>query len=118
MNAGLYDLRGHPLGMGRAYSAFGMNLIMSVLYIEMALKRRSSAGQSLYVALCKLLGTVFADLAFLVAPYPTPGHPGTPAPGELLWPLLYVSILVFDSIYAVLVWRQLRKEGINPLKRA
>lgn len=92
MNAGLYDLRGHPLGMGRAYSAFGMNLIMSVLYIEMALKRRSSAGQSLYVALCKLLGTVFADLAFLVAPYPTPGHPGTPAPGELLWPLLYVSI--------------------------
>ena len=118
MNAGLYNLREHPLGMGRAYSAFGMNLVMSVLYIEMALKRRSSAGQSLYVAICKLLGTVFADLAFVVAPYPTPAHPGTPAPGELLWPLLYAAILVFDSIYVVIVWRQLRKEGIRPFSRA
>lgn len=118
MNEALFDQREHPLGMGRAYSAFGMNLVMSVLYIEMLLRRRSSAGQSLYIALSKLLGTVFADLAFVVAPYPTPAHPGTPAPVELLWPLLYIAILVFDAIYVGLIWVQLKREGKNPFARA
>jgi len=118
MKGEFVSAREHPLGMGRAYSAFGMNLVMSVLFIEMILKRKSVAGQSIYIALAKLLGTVFADLAFVIAPYPTPAHPGTPAPGELLWPLLYIAILVFDAIYVVLVWRQCRTEGIVPWKRA
>jgi hypothetical protein len=84
----------------------------------MILKRKSSAGQSIWIALAKLLGTVFADLAFIVAPYPNAEHPGTPAPGELLWPSLYLAILAFDAIYLVLVWKQLRKEGKNPWRRA
>ena len=118
LNASLFNLRNHSLGMGRAYSAFGMNLIMSVLYIEMILKRKSSAGQSLYIAVAKLLGTVFADLAFVVAPFPNAEHPGTPAPGELLWPLLYIAIFVFDAIYVALIYRQLKKEGRKPWEKA
>jgi len=117
-NAALYDQRNHPLGMGRAYSAYAMNLIMSVLYVELILKRRSVAGQSIYIAIAKCVGTVFASLCFVIAPYPNAAHPGTPAPGELLWPLLYVLIFAFDAIYIALVWRQCRKEGIIPWKRA
>ncbi len=37
-----------PLGMGRAYSAIGMNLVMSVLHIEAILKRKSAAGGLLW----------------------------------------------------------------------
>ncbi|MCP5453283.1 MAG: hypothetical protein H7A27_04830 [Spirochaetaceae bacterium] len=118
MNPALYDQRGHALGMGRAYSAYGMNLIMAVLYVEMILKRKSIAGQSIYIALFKLIGTVFASLCFVIAPYPNAAHPGTPAPGELLWPLLYAAIFAFDAIYVALVYNRCKAEGVNPWKRA
>jgi hypothetical protein len=112
------NLRGSKNGMGTCYSAFGMNLIMSVLFIEMILRRKSVSGQSIWIALFKLLGTLFADLGYVFTPYPNAAHPAMFSTKEMLWPVLFSSILVFDAIYLVLVWRQCRKEGINPWKRA
>ena len=91
---------------------------MAVLYVEMILKRKSIAGQSIYIALFKLIGTVFASLCFVIAPYPNAAHPGTPAPGELLWPLLYAAIFAFDAIYVALVYSRCKAEGVDPWKRA
>ncbi|PKL36047.1 MAG: hypothetical protein CVV44_17650 [Spirochaetae bacterium HGW-Spirochaetae-1] len=109
--------KGYALGMGRAYSAFGMNMIMSILYVGMIMSRNSVAGQSIYIALAKMIGTIFADLAFIVYPK-SPITPGTPHADELLFPYMYAAILIFDIIYVVLVYRKCKEEGINPWRRA
>ncbi len=46
-------------------TAFGSNLVMSGLFLAMLLSRRSSRGQSLGIAVCKMLGTACASLAML-----------------------------------------------------
>ena len=79
-----------------AYSAFGQNLLMSVLFITMLYARRSLRGQSVPIAISKMLGTALASLAFyLYSPL---------SEGSILLPFLYVAILVFDLIYVVMVW--------------
>jgi peptidoglycan/LPS O-acetylase OafA/YrhL len=79
-----------------AYSAFGQNLLMSVLFITMLYARRSLRGQSVPIAISKMLGTALASLAFyLYSPL---------SQGSILLPFLYVAILVFDLIYVVMVW--------------
>ncbi|MCG8451747.1 MAG: hypothetical protein MI717_01035 [Spirochaetales bacterium] len=117
MNPEFFSQRNHPLGMGRAYSAFLMNLMMSVLFVVFCHQRGSLQGQSLYIALFKFLGTIFADIPFLIAPFPNAAHPGTPAPGELFWPFVYVAIFVFDLIYVIQIYVMSRKQKINPWKR-
>jgi hypothetical protein len=79
-----------------AYSAFGQNLLMSVLFIAMLYTRRSLRGQSVFIALSKMLGTGLASIAFYLY--------ATVSEGSVLLPFLYVSIFVFDLIYLVMVW--------------
>jgi len=94
-----------------AYAAFGQNLMMSLLFLDMLLRRGSLRGQSLYIALCKLLGTACASLTFAffvpVAPYPQ----------SLLLRFLYVAILAADSVYVVAVYHRCLAEGIAPWRR-
>jgi hypothetical protein len=79
------------------YSAFGQNLLMSVLFIAMLYARRSLRGQSVFIALSKMLGTGLASLAFyLYSPL---------SEGSVLLSFLYVAILTFDLIYVVAVIR-------------
>ena len=68
---------------------------MSVAFIAMLYRRRSLRGQSPGIALCKMLGTGMASLAFLVAPFPLP-----PA----LLPFLSLSIFIYDALYVVMVF--------------
>src|SRR4051812_5154247 len=81
-----------------AYSAFGQNLLMSVLFIAMLYARRSLRGQSVFIALSKMLGTGLASVAFYLY--------ATVSQGSVLLPFLYVAILVFDLIYVVMVCMQ------------
>lgn len=74
-----------------AYSAFGQNLMMSVLFCVMLYSRGSLRGQSVWIALLKMLGTALASMAFY---YFNPEYDGS-----MLLPFLYVAILVFDGIY-------------------
>lgn len=104
----------YPLGMGRAYSAFGMNLVMSILFMLFILRRNSLSGQSIYIAIAKWVGTIFADIPFILYP----ALPGTPGKNELLFPYFYVAIFIFDVIYIVLVYKKSKEAGINPWKRA
>jgi hypothetical protein len=85
---------------GGTYSAFGQNLMMSIMFITMLYYRRSLRGQSIIIALCKLFGTALASLAFFL--YTAISH------RSVLLPFLYISILVYDMIYVGLIYRQQR----------
>jgi peptidoglycan/LPS O-acetylase OafA/YrhL len=82
------------------YSAFGQNLMMSVLFLAMLYRRRSLRGQSLSIAICKLLGTACASLAFFF--FSSLSH------RSVLLPFLYVAIFVYDLLYVGMVYRQQR----------
>ena len=87
-----------------AYSAFPQNLIMSILFIGMLVKRHSREGQSLTIAVNKWLGTLAPTIL-----YGAIGEGGFPH-GSFL--ILTVGLLcsVFDVIY---IWL-LAKTELNP----
>jgi hypothetical protein len=88
------------------YAAFAQNLLMSVLFIRLLLKRNSSSGQSLYIALSKMIGTVFPSILFyLYFPH-----------SQLLF-LFFCSIFIFDLAYFLLLYFKLREEHIRPWSR-
>lgn len=87
-------------------TAFAQNLMMSMLFVNMLLTRMSSQGQSLYIALAKGIGTASAILIAWN--------------GFASWPVmqvLFVLIVIFDLLYALLLHAQLRKDGHNPWAR-
>ena len=88
------------------YAAFGQNLMMSVLFVAMLLKRQDVKGQSIYIALFKMAGTLLPSILFFLR------FPFSP-----LLNFFYVAIFVFDLIYAVLLYAKHRELGINPWKR-
>ena len=88
------------------YAAFGQNLMMSILFVRMYLKRYSVQGQSIYIALAKLVGTVFPSVLFYLY-----------FPKSFLLTLLYLGIFVFDLVYVGLLYQHIRKEGGNPWRR-
>ncbi len=88
------------------FAAFGQNLMMSALFVAMLFKRDSVAGQSLYIAMFKLIGTLLPSILFYRL-----------FPSNMLLNFLYVSILIFDLVYVVTLFRKLKIEGIKPLSR-
>jgi hypothetical protein len=93
----------------RYYSAYLGNLAMSALFIAMLLRRGSSRGQSMYIAITKLLGTAIVSVECLRL------HRD---PEPALLGLLAAGIFALDVLYAVLLARQLREEGVSPWARA
>ncbi len=89
------------------YSAFGSNVLMSALFIRMLLRRGDVQGQSLYIALAKLVGT------FCVCIVAYGEHPE-----RYLLTVFYVCIVVLDVAYAALLARRSRELGIDPWRRA
>ena len=87
-------------------TAFGQNLLMSILFIRLLLDRKDLAGQSLYIGLAKMLGTFCASV--MVFAY---------APESHLTVFFAWAILCFDLVYIGLFIRQSRRLGINPLLR-
>ncbi len=79
------------------YAAFGQNLMMSGLFIAMLLHRNSLRGQSLWIAISKLLGTAAASVNICLY--------AEIAQGSVLLPFLYVAIFIWDSVYVVLVYK-------------
>jgi hypothetical protein len=79
---------------GGAYAAFLQNLLMSVLFISMLVRRGNTEGQNLRIAVSKWLGTLAPTIAF--------GVIGGPKPLILIVGLL---CSVFDLIYIWMVRR-------------
>ncbi len=88
------------------YSAFLDNMLMSFLFIRMLLQRGDLRGQSLYIALAKLVGT-FCQCIVAHAEHPE----------RWVLDLAYVGIVVFDVTYAVLLVRRARAFGVDPWRR-
>jgi hypothetical protein len=85
------------------YSGWGAQLLLSLTCIAMLLRRRSVRGQSVYIGLSRMLGTV-ALIPFQYAL----------TPGARFLLLIFVLSPIFDGIYLVLLVRQSRAEGIDP----
>jgi hypothetical protein len=98
---------------GRAYAAFLQNLLMSVLFIDMLVRRDSSKGQSLVIAVSKWLGTLAPTILF--------GILGTDVFHGMNRFILVTGALcsVFDLTYIAMLARvnsiEKRKEEINSL---
>jgi len=90
-----------------AYSAFGQNLMMSVLFVTMLYSRGSLRGQSVWIAVLKMGGTALASIAFY---FFNPDYDGS-----ILLPFLYVATLVFDGVYvsATVALRERRAKRHN-----
>lgn len=84
---------------GAAYSAFPQNLLMSILFIAMLVKRGSREGQSLLIAVSKWIGTLAPTILFGII-----GQGGFPR-GSFL--ILTIGLLCsgFDVIY---IWLLLK----------
>ena len=80
--------------------------MMSVLFVVMLYQRKGIDSQSLYIALFKMLGTLFPSVLFYLR------FPSSP-----FLNFLYLAIFLFDGIYLVLLYRRLKALGINPWKR-
>lgn len=113
------------------YTGFGINLMMSILYIVMLERRGSPDGQSMYIAVGKWLGTLFAWVATALTVSTPPGqtwpsgwrqftrdslrhetYPLTP-----LINVMYGWTFVLDAAYGILLHRRLRLAGISPWRR-
>ena len=88
------------------YAAFGQNLLMSLLFISMLIKRNSAVGQSMYIGLFKMVGTISASIIFYLY-----------FPKSYLLLLLFFAILFYDVIYLWLLSKKLVAEGIKPWRR-
>jgi len=87
------------------WTSFAGNLMMSVLFVTM-LYQRGIRGQSIYIGICKLVGTFAIGLGYLL------NDPTSP----LQW-YLTLSILFFDALYLVLLYRKIRAVQLNPWTR-
>ena len=81
-----------------AYAAFGQNLLMSMLFITMLYQRQSLRGQSVGIAVCKLVGTVFASISFYLY--------ADISRNSIFLPFCYIAIFVYDLIYVGLLVAQ------------
>ncbi|WP_276497469.1 hypothetical protein [Pontibacter litorisediminis] len=88
------------------YAAFSQNLLMSILFIQLLLKRNSPRGQSLYIALSKMIGTVFPSVLLYLY-----------FPDSYFLILLYVSIFIFDMTYLLLLYFKIKAAGLSPWAR-
>ncbi|XWU27500.1 hypothetical protein ACFGVR_08910 [Mucilaginibacter sp. AW1-3] len=92
-----------------AYAAFGQNLMMSVLFITMLRQRKSVAGQSIYIAIFKMAGTLIASIAFYTQVKTYGQSP--------LLQFLFVAILVYDVIYIFMLANQLKQQRVKVFGR-
>jgi hypothetical protein len=91
------------INMGSHYTAFEINLIMSVLFIYMLLSSNHTQGQSIYIATTKMIGTACASImSFLEFPL------------SRLLNFLYLAILLCDGAHTILLYRKLAVQDIRP----
>lgn len=86
-------LREFGVAKGAAYSAFPQNLLMSILFIPMLVRRGNREGQSLLIAVSKWIGTLAPTILYGVI-----GQGGFPR-GSFLILTVGLFCSVFDVLY-------------------
>ena len=89
--------------LGSHYTAFEINLIMSVLFVYLLLSADRTQGQSIYIAATKMIGTAFASVMSFLE------FPSSP-----LLNFLYVAIFLCDGAYTVLLYQKLAVQDLRP----
>lgn len=88
------------------YTGFATTALTSVAFLMMLLQRRSTAGQSMYIAISKMLGTLCVSAGF-----------ASLYPGRMLMWVFYITMVIIDSVYVVRLYQQFRKEGRSPWRK-
>lgn len=91
---------------GAEYSAFAQNLMMSILFVVMLVQRNSVAGQSMYIALFKWIGTLAPTILFYART------------GSLLILVFGVGCFIYDLVYIFMLYNKFRALTLNPFTRA
>jgi hypothetical protein len=94
--------------MGCFYTAYANNLLMSILFISMLYKRKSLAGQSLSIAVFKLIGTLVTSIGYY--------HYEQHVTNSLLLKYFFASILFFDIVYVIMIYLQTKNKLFMSLK--
>ncbi|MCP4118876.1 MAG: hypothetical protein GY737_26470 [Desulfobacteraceae bacterium] len=89
-------------------SAFGQNLLMSLLFVLMLFSRDDARGQSVYIGVLKMVGTGIVVTPLLLNPSPT--H-------TLFKKGVYAGILLLDLVYVLGIYLKIRRQGMSPLLR-
>lgn len=95
------------IAKGAGYSAFLQNLLMSVLFIAMLIRRGNREGQSQLIAINKWIGTLAPTLLFGLL-----GSGGFPR-GSYLILVCGTLCTVFDLIYIFLISRTRRGDRVQ-----
>lgn len=113
------------------YTGFGINLMMSALFIAMLLRRNDVKGQSMYAAIFKWLGTFAAYIATALTVTTSPERPFPKSFRSFvidsarhkeypLTPLInvtYAATFVIDATYTRLLYSRLKAAGMSPWRR-
>jgi hypothetical protein len=102
----LFFTHDFSVAKGATYTAFEINSIVSMLFIYMLLSRNTVKGQSIYIAIAKMIGTACASLAVYQS-----------LPSSILLNFLYLAILLFDGVYTVMLYGKFREQGMIPWQR-
>lgn len=78
---------------------------MSILFIDMLVRRNSIEGQSMGIAIFKWLGTAAPTILFYMDT------------GSNLVLALGVLVFVFDAIYIAILYQRFHQFGLRPLTR-
>lgn len=90
---------------GPIYTAFAQNLMMSILFIGLLTKRNTVAGQSIYVAILKWVGTAAPTIQVYAQT------------GSKLVLVLGIGCFIYDALYTVILYRKFQESGLNPFTR-
>ena len=90
---------------GSIYSAFAQNLMMSILFVTMLVRRDSVDGQSMAVAIFKWVGTLAPTIQVYVLT------------GSSLVLILGIGCFIYDVIYIAMLYRKFHQLNLNPFTR-
>lgn len=88
------------------YTTFFVVPFMQFMFVMMLRARRSTAGQTIYIALLKLIGDIPGAIVLFS------WYPGRP-----LFALLFATEIFFDIFYIVLLYRRFRMDGISAWRK-
>lgn len=95
------------------FIAMLQNAVMSILFVRMFYARKRNGhpieGQSFYAALARLFGTSLTVGILHIALHPDNWY---------FIAIITATCFIFDLWYTVLIYREIKAQGINPFKRA
>lgn len=94
------------LAVGNSYLGWGCQILLSGAYLSMLTSRPGVEGQSIYIALARMLGSL------AVIPAQEVEAPGL----RVIW-TMYATFIVLDLTYIALFIKRCRAIGVDPWRR-